>query len=218
MLNKSELRREDIRMSNNVSEFLDNYVYTYINGFSGISRNDEDIDMQYKGVDIEFDYNGFHYICDEKAGVSATNKQLPTFCLELGFVNQKNSLNTGWFVNDECVNNSYMFVWTDKSKTDNILSYTDLTEVEVCLVKKAKIYEYLEKLGWTKKKLVEKCAIIRDTKGGCKMGDHKINGLKFSYSEKGLYTNKELVEKPINLILKREIYRKLSDFKTVVKC
>lgn len=211
LTNRSSKRNEDERKTEIVNQFLDKYVYRYIFGFDNINRiNDKD--KQVKGVDIEFDYNGFHYICDEKASTDEKyiKSYLPTFCLELSMINQIGELNVGWFVNSNLLTNSYCLVWVDKAKNCNINSIDDIIEAEVIIVRKSKLNEYFTSKGWTTNTLKKKAENIRlNANKNENMGNFKTNGIKFSFSE-------YLPEKPVNVLLKRETYRELSDYRKII--
>ena len=104
----------------------------------------------------------------------------------------------GWFVNDKCENDSYLFIWID--------DHGDGEKVEAALVRKKSLMNYIESIGWTKEKMKEKSQQIREQDGiGINFGNLKKNGCKFSFSKK-------LVEKPINILLPRETLINLADF------
>lgn len=160
---------------------------------------------QIKGIDTLFFHNGKKYKCDEKAALDYINKdyKLSTFCLELSFLNRKDELMEGWFTNDKNDTNSYLFVWVDKAKNDIITSVDDILEAEISLVWKQDIYDYFNSLGWTKDKLREKARRIRSGED-TNFGNYNENGCKFSFAQ-------YLPEKPINILLKREIYNNMSN-------
>ena len=195
-----------------VCSFLDKYLYTSSNGFSNEER-EYSKERQLLGVDLEFDYNGRHYVCDEKAATDYIGKGLGTFVLELSSLDTTGKfLKTGWFLKEDNINDSYLFVWLDGAR-DRYLSggSDDITECEVCLVRKEKLVGYLKRLGWDREMLMEKANAIRY------YGDEEFYGIyshgyKFSYS-----TADYIPEHPINILLTREVYRSLSDFNKVIK-
>lgn len=190
------------------NKFLDKYLYTQ-EGFSNVKRID-DRDRQLKGVDIEFDYNGKHYVCDEKAATNYVNRwnRLDTFALELSSMQGRGTKvwRDGWFVNENLINDSYLFVWIDNAANYDIstISEDEITSAEICLVRKSAIREYLRDIGWSKKKLKFKDNEIRFG-GDEDFGMICTNGCKFSFS-------KNLYEEPINVLLSRDTYRQISDF------
>lgn len=180
---------------------------------------ESDIISQFKGIDTFFYCNGKKYKCDEKAALDWANRGylLTTFCLELSCLNRKDELMEGWFTDDSMENNSYLFVWIDKSTSRKITCPDDIIEADIMLIWKQDIYDYLASKGWTKDKLREKDKLIRshqktDAPYGTteNLGDIKKYGLKFSICNKkndnGEYIYPEV---PINLLLSRDIYKSM---------
>ena len=203
--------RNDKRKELIVAEFLDRYLYTKDNGFEFPHREYDD-ERQKLGVDIDFDFNGLNYVCDEKACTSYVNKGLGTFILELSSLRTTGvGLKDGWFLKEDNINDSYLFVWLDKAKTNDLEGgVDDIEEVEVCLVRKKKLYEHLESLGWTKDRLREKADSIRYDGDRYFYNVYK-DGYQFCYTSSAV-----LIEQPINIKLTRGTYKKLSDFNKVI--
>ena len=190
MREKSNLREEDIKLSNNIYDFLDKTFYaTEVTNFERVN----DKKRQVGGIDTIFEIDGKKYIADEKAAVRWRN--LTTYSLELSFINRKGEVQDGWFIRDDLQNDSYVFVWVDEKEGKEYIS--------LAVVKKEKILEHLKTLGWTKESLRMKESLIRNGTSTY-TGRKEIDGYKFSFS-------KQLVEKPINIILPRSVYENLSD-------
>ena len=153
-----------------------------------------DKETQVRGVDAIFTYMGHEYNCDEKAAVNYVAKNLQTFSLELSFIDRANNKTDGWFLKDDSMTDSYIFVWFDKD------SY------EMVLVEKKRIKEYLESLGWNKDKLHRKSELIREGKDE-NFGNIKKNGCKFSFSNYDW-----MPERPINVLVPREKLVKMAVF------
>lgn len=201
----SLLRKEDEKCSEIVSNFLDKKFYNKCDSFERFN----DKDNQIKGIDIIFSINDIKYVCDEKAAIRYINRHLNTFAMELSFINRKNILNDGWLLDDKKINDSFLLIYIDKAKNDIIQNEDDIEEIELILVKRNKIISFLEELGWTKDKLIEKTKRIRDNE--CEnYGSFELNRCKFAYS-------KHLFEKPVNLLLLRDDLRKLSDLNEIIK-
>ena len=137
MREKSNLREEDIKLSNNIYDFLDKTFYaTEVTNFERVN----DKKRQVGGIDTIFEIDGKKYIADEKAAVRWRN--LTTYSLELSFINKKGEVQDGWFIRDDLQNDSYVFVWVDEKEGKEYIS--------LVVVKKEKILEHLKTLGWTK--------------------------------------------------------------------
>lgn len=210
--NRSSKRDADEKKTEIVNQFLDKYLYTPENGFQNVYRNNSK-DRQVLGVDIEFDYNNQHYVCDEKASTDEKyiKKYLSTFCLELSMINQDGNLQIGWFVNDNMINNCYLMVWIDKAINNDITTVEDILQAEIVLIRKEKLKEYFQERGWSFEKLRRKAENIRNDMNDVEnFGDFQENGMKFSFS-------RYLTEEPINVLLKREVYRELGEFNKTIK-
>lgn len=203
---QSKFRKSDEEAADIVAQFLDEHFYNII--CKDVERV-YDKSRQVKGIDIEFTYNGHRYKCDEKAAIHCANTGLPTFALEISMLNRGGKEHRGWFVDDTKVNDSYMFIWVDGMTNKHIQSVEDIKEVEIILVRREKILNYLSSMGWTLNNLINKSNKIR-TNPNEYLGTLKQFGCKFAYST-------QLVEKPVNFLLPRETYRKLSDYKAIIK-
>lgn len=199
-MGRSILRDGDERGEKIVSEFLDKHFYTECEDFH---RNDDKI-QQIKGVDTTFVKNGFQYVCDEKAALKYVNKNLQTFSMELSFFNAANNLSIGWLLDSKKINNSFLLCWIDNAIKDDLTSSDDIVMMEVALVKRNKIIDYLSSIGWTLDKLFTKCKKIRNNPYE-ECGNFYKNEVKFSKSF-------QLRERPINLLIKRSKLIEISDF------
>lgn len=191
---ESALRSEDVALSNNIYDFLDNNFYTPENVTSFERVLDKQ--RQVKGVDVIFTMNGKQYVADEKAAVRYRN--LKTYSLELSFINRANEVQDGWLIKEGQINNAYVFTWIDEDE------HTGKESVTLAVVTKEKLQKHLDSLGWTKENLIKKSKLIRESTGYVHMGNMYHDNCKFTYSEK-------YVEKPINILLPRDAYMKIAD-------
>lgn len=202
-------RNFDNRACEVVNEFLDENFYPYItNSF----KRTEKTDKQVQGIDCVFaDRYHNHYICDEKSAVKWTNKTLKTHAFEIQFVNRAGNLHDGWFLAKNQINNSYNLIYTDKINDDegdfdyHTFTSEQIRELHGYVIKKEKLKEYLYSLGLTEEQMLAKCKEIRETDGKCDMGDISRDGYKYSIS-------KQLPEKPINILIDRNMLDVLADY------
>lgn len=198
----SRLRKQDEQAANAVAQSLDCNFYIDTDNFTRVY----DKNRQVVGVDTEFDYAGYHYVCDEKAAIRYANRPLNTYSLELSTLDKRGVEIPGWFVNSNMVNNSYLFIWLNKvdSIIDNC-SFTseDIKEYEVALVTKEALFDYLDSVGMSKYEMQQLCYEIRNGED-VNMGNIYKDGYKLSYSE-------HLFEKPINILVPRTILRDISE-------
>lgn len=205
MREESKFRKSDEKIESINNQYLDSKFYK-----SEVDSNIRITDkkLQVKGVDTIFNLNGKQYICDEKVAAHYINKNLQTFAFELSFINRSNDVQDGWIIDKSKLNNSFLLCWLDKASSDNPTSIDEIEKSEIILVTRESILNYLNSINWDINKLKLKTHSIRYGKD-TKFGNILENGIKFSFSEK-------LVEKPINLILSREILRKIADFKAIL--
>lgn len=204
-MGRSILRDVDEKGEKIISNFLDEHFYSTCEDFHRVN----DKTRQIKGVDTTFVKNGFQYVCDEKAALKYVNKNLQTFSMELSFLNSANELSIGWLLDTKKINNSFLFCWIDKA-VNNVLSISnDILMMEIALVKRNAIVNYLSSIGWTLEKLFIKCEKIRNNPYEI-CGDLYNNEVKFSKSF-------HLQEKPINVLIKRKKLIEISDYNKILK-
>jgi hypothetical protein len=195
----SLLRKEDEKCSNIVSNFLDEHFYFKK---CKLFERIDDKKRQIQGIDVIFSLNGVKYVCDEKAAIRYVNKNLKTFSLELSFKDKSGNLHDGWLIDESKINDSFLFIWIDKSKHDILSSKDDIKELEIALVRKKEIIEHLESIGWGISQLIKKSELIRENENEY-CGNLYEDGCKFVCS-------RFLYEKPVNVLLKRDTLKKIS--------
>jgi len=206
MREESKLRASDEKAENVNHKYLEKYLYNeFTKGFKRVDKKE----LQILGIDSIFMLGDTIYLCDEKVAANFINRNLKTFILELSFINKSNKAQTGWFLDEKKANDSYLFCWIDKAVCDKPQCADEILESQVALVKKSKIVEYLESIGWTIELLKLKDFTIRD-KGNTKFGDINKDKVEFVYSTK-------YVEKPICLKIARQALLDISDYNAILK-
>lgn len=187
----TEQRKNDDAISVLFGKFLDNTFYPEtVTDFARVEIQS----LQVKGIDTMFNI-GEHYDCDEKAVTNNTN--LYTGCFELSTLDKelKNRI-TGWFINDKCINNTYLYSFLDRNKNG-------VDEVENLLFYKKDVFDYLKSKGLTKELLIEHNNKIVEDKT-LVVGKMNINGYKIACN----YENNN--EEPVNVLIPRDVLRKMS--------
>lgn len=206
----SQLRKSDEQAASVITKWLETHFYTKENGITDYSYIN-DVTMQVKGIDTVFCYNDGKVIreilCDEKAAVQYVNKFLQTFAFELSFIDRSNNIHDGWLLDETKTNNAFLLVWVDKtvSGVESVKQLTDhnqLKSVTAALVMKKDILNYLYSLGWTAERLRTKTERMRRNPTEYQ-GNIYTNGCKFCFS-------KQLVEKPVNLLIRRKLLLQLA--------
>ena len=209
MREESKFRVSDEKIESINNQFLEKYFYNVLTEKFIRNTNKK---LQISGIDTIFIYGGIQYCCDEKVAAHYINKPLHTFAFELSFIDRAGQLRDGWFLDNKKQNDCYLLCWIDEAKVDKPKSIDDIISGEIILIRKDKLLEYLETVGWDINRLRIKAKEIRFD-GNSNFGNLKDNGVKFSFSN-------NLVEKPINLIIPRDILRldKYSTLTLKIKC
>ncbi len=194
----SLLRKEDEKCSDIVSDFLDEHFYSKCETIERVN----DKNRQIKGIDVIFTLDGKKFICDEKSAIRYVNKKLKTFSMELSFLDKGGNVHEGWLLDENKINDSFLFIWIDKAKKDILSDKNDIQEIEYSLVYKRDIINYLESIGWDELRLIRKSELIRENENEY-CGDLYKDGCRFVCS-------RFLYEKPVNVLIKREKLKKLS--------
>ena len=199
----NKIRKEDEKCADIVSKFLEKHFYNKVENYERI----DDKEQQLKGVDVIFVLNDKQYVCDEKAAIRYVNKNLQTFAFELSFLGKGDKLIDGWLISNTKINNSFLCIWIDKADYDLLEDIDDIKEMEMALVDKNKLMEYLQNLGWTVSKLNIKAERMRKNPKE-PQGEIETNGCRFVCSRK-------LAEKPVNVLVSREKLKEIADYNEI---
>ena len=205
-------RVSSVRGERAVGLFLDKYFYKELVNNNILLKYEReqgvaDKEAQVTGTDIVLTYAADNSVvkCDEKARVTRLlmKDEKIDFPLEISFFSEKagkGKLVDGWFVAEGNVTEQYVFVWIRKVKEEklrddrniyyNRIVADDILEAEVVIISKKRIKEWLEKKGYTDKKIKQKASKMRENnKYEQKLGS--VGVMRYSsYIEP---------EKPINL-------------------
>lgn len=199
MLNQSKLRKGDEDGEKEVGIYLDEKFYQiYVTNFNSI----DDIKAQISGVDTTFILDDKSIICDEKVALNYINKPLNSFSLELMFTNRAGKRNIGWFVDKEKVTTHYLLCYITKCDVDRLPKKCDIKEMEIILISKKSLLEFLNRNGYDYDTLTRKALNIYEGKDKY-FGNMYEDGYKFSKSDK-------FVESPVNILVKKDVLIRLS--------
>lgn len=217
-------RKQDMKAERSLGEFMDASFYSKLHDKDGNSICFEritDVTMQQKGIDVIIKAQGHHFFIDEKATLHYSNMMLPTFAFEVNSIQRISTAPVdGWLLNDDLKTEYYMLIWPNvkcvqSSKGDKWervslcdLKKNDFTIIEAMLVKKKSILEYLAKNSWGKDRIIAYAKKIRDSYQD-DLKDERIylKGIEEFY----FFYTKKLAEKPINIVIRKEILRQLAD-------
>lgn len=213
-------RKKDSIVEREIAKFIDKHLYSDISLFSEFERTDG-FNEQINGSDAILstsDKRLNRVVVDEKVAATQANRGLKTFTLELSFIGRNGKKRLGWFIDNSKTTQYYLLGWLNRVdipynemkerwETDSIRE-NNIKELEWCLVSRDKITKFLEEKGWTLEKLAKQDEKIREN--GKVRTKEFIDDVAFRYSDK-------YIEKPINIMLKKETYLKLSDYKGIIK-
>lgn len=212
-------RKYDMAVEREIAAFLNEHLYSNKEIFTEFARTDT-YDEQMRGSDLILslsDKKIDRVIVDEKVAARYANTNLDSFALELSFISKIGTKVCGWFLDSSKSTQYYLFGWILKAdieynkekrryNTDSI-TRDNIKEFEWCLVSRQKIADFLESKGWTLDMLARQDEAIRER--GCVKTSEFVNGISFRYSEK-------YAERPINVLLKKQIYIDLSECHGIV--
>ena len=206
-------RKNDMLVEREIAAFLDENLYSNAELFTEFARTDT-FDEQISGSDLLLStVNGKlkRSIVDEKVASRFANKNLETFSLELSFIGKNGKKRCGWLLDETKKTEYYLFGWILKADIPyikeqkrfdtNKITKDNIKSLEWALVKRSDIVKFLEKQGWSLEKLSRQDEKIRE-QGEIKTKEF-INEISFRYSD-------AYIEKPINVLLKKETYINIS--------
>lgn len=197
-------RKMDMQVERGVASFLDDNLYVK-EIFTKHERTDLK-ELQLKGSDIVISIPSLGIddgICDEKAASAYwyLDKSINTFSLEVSSF-QHGKLRDGWIINDSLDTTHYLFCWLSASK--RWFGKDDIKWLEYVLVDKSDLIGYLESENLTKEHIIEnRDWILRNVDKKGAVGKKKHKDFYFYYSP-------QLAERPVNIILKKDVYLDLS--------
>ena len=216
------LRTEDMKGEQIVKEYLIRYFYEPIKNNNILEniydyRAINDYEQQINGIDtICYTINGQELKIDEKCALSYINKNLSTFAFELLW-HRNGEEKDGWLINNNLQTQYYFIMWLngidirDKNtgelleKYDYIKKMTvdHINHIELFVIHKKLLIEYLAKIGLSAESMKNKA---REMIANNKTRDIVNQDIDIWY----VYSNK-LAEKPVNLIISKELLKKIAN-------
>ena len=212
-------RKNDMAVEREIAAFLDKNLYENKELFTEYARTDGKEEQLSCSDLLLSTTNGKlnRSVIDEKVAKNYANKILNTFSLELSFLGKNGLKRCGWLVDTTKKTEYYLFGWILEADIPYIdskewydidkIDRNNIKKLEWALVKRDKIMKFLEERGWTLEMLAKQDEQIR--KRGSVKTTEFIDDVRFTYSDR-------LFEKPINLLLKKETYLKLSELNGII--
>lgn len=214
-------RKNDSIVEREIAKFLDEKLYSNKTLFKEFARTD-DKEEQISGSDVVLSTSDgvlYRKVVDEKVAARYANMGLNTFSLELSFIGKNGNRRSGWFIDHTKKTEYYLLGWIvradipkaegcDRYNTNEINQW-NIKELDWALVSRQRIMDFLESKGWTLDKLALQDKKIREN-GKVKTKEF-IDDVSFRYSD-------AYVEKPINILLKKDTFMKLSHMHGTIVC
>lgn len=149
-------------------------------------------------------------VIDEKAALQYINKNISTFAFE---IKNQNSGAKGWLYNDSLKTEYYLLAWPNSKVDGNgemcVNDYSDFLNSEVMLINKKAIIELLEENNLSEVIINQKINdyITKSNKNNNRF--ELAKGIKLNF-------NFTLYEKPINIIINKELLKSKAIFYDVV--
>lgn len=214
-------RKNDSIVEREIAKFLDEKLYSDKTLFKEFARTD-DKEEQISGSDVVLSTSDgvlYRKVVDEKVAARYANTELNTFSLELSFIGRNGDKRCGWFIDSTKTTKYYLFGWIKKADipynkecnryNTDLITKDNIKEIDWALVSRQKIMDFLEDKGWTLDRLALQDKKIRE-QGKVKTKEF-INDVSFRYSD-------SYVEKPINILLKKETYMGLAHMHGTIVC
>lgn len=197
---------EDKRKEELFGIWLDSHFYSeFKESYKSITRNTDAV-LQKRGVDVIIEtFTGTRIYVDEKATLQYINKRIPTFAFEI-----KNTASgaQGWLYNPAYLTDYYLLAWPNASD-ESIPNAESFLRTEVMSIKRSRVIELLCDNGLTESRILE--LVEEYSKGLNERNKFEIaKGITLNF-------NLSLAEKPINIVVKKDLISKYAVFSTFVE-
>ena len=206
------MKKLDIKAESLTTRFIAQHYYPVLKANGSIADFEVITDpaLQKRGVDfIVTNTDGSKTNVDLKAAVAYINERLPTQAFELSSLCEGRPVQ-GWLLNSRLVTDKYLIGTNitsrpigDKVKYDYVdaMQYSDLRSVDVIEVPRQRLISFLDSLGLTRDVLEGFSRTMRENNI---LDKELVDGIKIKFSS-------QLVEHPINLVIRKVILMKLAD-------
>lgn len=198
----NSFRKKDTVQEKIVAEYLDSKLYHREDIFDKILRTD-DRENQLAGSDLLMTIerkNIFNSVVDEKAQLYYLKGGLPTFAFELSFLRYNGQRVGGWFIDQEKKTEYYMLLWLTAEEGFELIEQIKM--IEFVLISRKKIFDFLSQQGLDLRALNNKS--IEAINSGQKYFE------KSTERPYWFVNSNHLAEKPVNIVIKKEVLKKLS--------
>lgn len=196
--------KSDYKTEQEIGKFLDKYFYNQelVGDFYRYQEEGE----QKKGKDVKFSLGDLKdIIVDEKAQIRYTNRNLPSFIMEMQWLSEDGSKNEGWFINPKYETQYYLLIWPNATK-DKGYKAEDITWLECILLEKKEMLNHFIKKDIDFSRISEICDYIYKKGNYGKQQDYDYDDCYFFFS------NDIEPEMPINIVVKKPVLVNLSHF------
>lgn len=192
---------EDKRKEEMFAIWLDSHFYKgLLKNYRKITRNTDE-KLQKKGVDVIIEtYDRKIMYIDEKATLQYINKKIPTFAFEI-----KNTTSgaQGWLYNPNYITDYYLLAWPN-AMDERIPDAESFIETEVMSIKRSRVIQILADNGLTEESILR---LVQQYHGqiNTKNKFEIVPGISLNF-------NQFLAERPINIVIKKNLLSKYADY------
>ena len=196
-------RATDSRGERALAVFLDQYFYSkeQANRLLAYAKRIYEKQLQIRGIDVLLEDKRK---IDEKAQLYYINRPVDSFAFEIDYYDEeKESVVDGWFVSQSNETDEYLLLWIENARTTKInrLVSEDFEVVKADLIEKKHLKKYLEGIGITDCGLKKKAIEMRDS---------DVTRVDFDENCHLTYSTSGFSERPINLVIRKNILDNLS--------
>ena len=219
---------QDLKYQEIIGAYLKKYLYSEWKNTDGTNIDYFRFNhkaLQDKEVDVVVRYNNVEYLIDEKAQADYIYnvKPLDTFAFELSFLNKEGLKTDGWLVKDNLLTEYFLLGWPHADRKP--LDVDSIEYVDYALVDKKKLLAMIEtEFHSNVEKLKYYAEQMRNSNLNCTMKTDETGKVTHYYYKTGdfnsngylVFTQKK-TEKPINLVLKRDLIDRCTVYKGIAK-
>jgi len=205
-------RKEDTRLEKLVNEYLDKKLFNREDSYFKKVEWVNDQQRQISGIDIILTSpelgieNG---LVDIKSAVKYSNTYLSTYALECSSKDRRGVEKIGWLIDDDKTTQYYLLLYPRSQKYyTEMQTVDDIEYIEYYLVERKKILNYLESKGYGKQRILEVVDGLRKD-FGYMSGEKGLNEDSTDPNFR-FYLTGYLAEQPINVVIKRNVYDRIS--------
>ena len=144
--------KEDLSKEALLGTFLDKFYLDIFKDKPFQPKRVNDLNLQYRGVDLLLKSTKSTYYVDEKAQLDYLNKSLPTFAFEISYL-KKGNWQTGWLLDTHKLTQIYFLITNIYPRTGTDLS-SGLSKIKITGIYRNQLIDLLDKCGLNENRIL----------------------------------------------------------------